>query len=156
MLVIEYSRQNIPQSLRKIEFIERLLPLKGSQPLNFDPQVLYTGKITIGNPTQEFTVGFATASGNTWIGTANCKDKNTGPRKRYISCKSHDFKETVTRHHRMKWAKKVYSDGYGYRDTMTIANIVVKGQYFIGVYSPPERYVGQVDGCVPCRINSST
>ncbi|KAF8330653.1 aspartic peptidase domain-containing protein [Amanita rubescens] len=146
--ISEFLATNIPHSLRKIEFIERLLPLKGSQPLNFDPQVLYTGKITIGNPPQEFTVGFGTALGNTWIDSASCKDKNTGPRKKYISCKSHDFKEIVTRHHRMRWAKNVYSDGYGYRDTMTIANIVVKGQYFIGVASPPERYVGQVDGMV--------
>lgn len=140
----------LPQSLKKNVngYIEGLLLVPGSQPLDFDPQVLYTGKIAIGNPPQEFTVGFGTTLGNTWITAGSCKDEDTGPRKKYKSCKSRDFKEPVPRHHRLKWAKNVYSHGYGYRDTMTIANIAVKGQYFIGVNSPPEHYVGRVDGCV--------
>ncbi|KAF8727624.1 hypothetical protein AX14_007189 [Amanita brunnescens Koide BX004] len=176
----EFLVNNIPPILRKISYIDHLLPVtvKSGQKLALIDQGIYTGKITIGSPPQTFSVGFATSLTISEIGIPGPNHKTNEPvqnalykKNKYIARDSpthmentHHIKQKVDNGKgKNKAIEKTIekTDGLGtaieYRDTMTIANIEVTGQYFVGVVTPPFiDAISAEDGQVHYRINHPT
>ncbi|KAG8735641.1 Type I transmembrane sorting receptor [Ceratobasidium sp. 428] len=112
--------------------LEGSLVKRQNEPLTDEQEELWAGKITIGTPPQEFLVDFDTGSADLWVPSSTCTSKGCGAHKNFDVSKSSTV-EPQSGNFSIFYGDGSSSSGPIFTDTVTVAGLTVKKQFFSAV-----------------------
>ncbi|KAI0821610.1 protease [Trametes gibbosa] len=94
-----------------------------------DNDELWTGPITIGTPAQTFNIDFDTGSADLWVPHVNCTSFPCYGKSKFDPSKSSTAKAKLG-HFSIEYADNSKVSGNVFTDTVSVAGVTVKNQYF--------------------------
>jgi len=106
---------------------------RASEPLSeAEGGVEWLGPITIGTPAQHFNIDFDTGSSDLWVSDSSCKDAGCSGKKKYTAKKSSTSSKQPGKFN-ITYGDGSTVSGSIYQDTVNVAGVKVKKQYFSSV-----------------------
>ncbi|OSD07013.1 acid protease [Trametes coccinea BRFM310] len=118
-----------------------------SEPLTDEEDDLeWAGTITIGTPGQKFLIDFDTGSSDLWVPSSSCRSSTCSPKNKYTaSSSSTGSKKSGT--FSIEYGDGSTVSGPIYTDTVDVAGVTVKNQYFSPVTTLSSSFSGDpIDG----------